>query len=94
MGDKQSLQLFVYYTFIFIVAVFFQLLFELIVGDGIDAGFLLWTVFWSAIVTVLIFVFDRWRKRRKMVSSSPIASSHLDDTRHANQTERNPGSPN
>ncbi len=64
MRDKQSLQLFVYYTFIFIVAVFLQLLFELIVGDGVDAGFLLRIVPLSAIITVLIFVFDRWRKRR------------------------------
>ena len=64
MRDKQSLPLFVYYTFIFIVAVFLQLLFELIVGDGVDAGFLLWIVLFSAIITVLIFVFDRWRKRR------------------------------
>ena len=64
MRDKQSLNLFVYYTFIFIFVVFFQLLFELILGDGIDAGFLLRTVPLSAIVTVLIFVFDRWRKRR------------------------------
>lgn len=64
MRDKRSLQLFVYYTFIFIVAVFLQLLFELIVGDGVDAGFLLRIVPLSAIITVLIFVFDRWRKRR------------------------------
>ena len=48
----------------FILVVFFQLAFELIFGDPIDARFLLQAALVSAIITALNVFFERWRKRR------------------------------
>ena len=53
-----------YYVALFIAIMFFQLVFELIFGDAVTAGWVSRTVITSAIVTVLFMLFDRWRRRR------------------------------
>lgn len=48
----------------FLLVVFFQLLFEWIFGDTIDARYLLQAVLTSAIMTALFTLFTRRRTRR------------------------------
>jgi dolichyl-phosphate-mannose--protein O-mannosyl transferase len=62
MTDKTKLIW--YYVALFIAIMFFQLVFELIFGDAVTAGWVSRTVITSAIVTVLFMLFDRWRRRR------------------------------
>jgi|694.fasta_scaffold53141_6 membrane protein YdbS with pleckstrin-like domain len=67
MSDKESrLQSSVASAAIFfLLVVFFQLVFELIFGDPIDARFLLQAVLASAIITALNVIFEQWRFRRR-----------------------------
>ncbi|MSO17770.1 MAG: hypothetical protein CK520_03560 [Actinobacteria bacterium] len=53
-----------YYVALFIAIMFFQLVFELIFGDAVTAGWVSRAVITSAIVTVLFMLFDQWRHRR------------------------------
>ena len=62
MTDKTKLIW--YYVALFVAIMFFQLVFELIFGDAVTAGWVGRTVIISAIVTVLFMLFDRWRRRR------------------------------
>ncbi|MSV40565.1 MAG: hypothetical protein F2686_03935 [Actinobacteria bacterium] len=62
MTDKTKLIW--YYVALFVAIMFFQLVFELIFGDAVTAGWVSRTVITSAIVTVLFILFDRWRRRR------------------------------
>jgi len=62
MTDKTKLIW--YYVALFVAIMFFQLVFELIFGDAVTAGWVSRTVITSAIVTVLFMLFDRWRRRR------------------------------
>jgi hypothetical protein len=52
-------------TIFFLLVVFFQVVFELIFGDAIDARFLLQAVLASAIITALNVMFEQWRIRRR-----------------------------
>ncbi len=52
-----------YYVALFIAIMFFQLVFELIFGGTVTAGWVSRAVITSAIVTVLFMLFDRWQGR-------------------------------
>lgn len=49
----------------FVLVLLFQVLFEWVFGDAIDARFFAQAAFTAALMTVLFVLFDRWRRRRR-----------------------------